>query len=129
MPLLFALIIWELVMALLPMALTAEAGGSPPFSEAWSSPLAAIAVGAGLARLWGAWDSLKGGLLDGISFTLAMGWYLGSLSRYIGSLGELYGSLAGYEPFALSMLTLLVIPGGLLASPMVYIVLSERRRR
>ena len=127
MPLILGLIVWELTLALLPTALTAEAGGTPPLSEDWTSPLAAIAVASG-GGLWGAWDSLKGGLTDAIAYSLSMGWYIGNLSRYIEPLGDLYGELPGYEPFALSMLTLLIIQGRLLAGPLVYLVLYYRSR-
>ena len=80
------------------------------------------------AVLWGAWNSLKGGLTDAIAYSLPMGWYIGNLSRYIEPLGDLYGELPGYEPFALSVLTLLIIQGRLLAGPLVYLVLYYRSR-
>ena len=38
MPLILGLIVWELTRALLPTALTAEAGGTPPLSEDWDIP-------------------------------------------------------------------------------------------
>ena len=124
-PLILSLIAWELTLALLPMALTAEAGRPPPLSDYWVSPLAAITVAAGVAVLWGAWDSIKGDLIDAMIYALAMGWYIASLTRYIEPLGDLYGALPGYEPFALSMMTLLIIPGGLLICPMVYLAVNR----
>ena len=116
MPLILGLIVWGTHPG-------AAAHGADCGGRRYTAPFRGLDIASGShsgcirGGLWGAWDSLKGGLTDAIAYSLSMGWYIGNLSRYIEPLGDLYGELPGYEPFALSMLTLLIIQGRLLAGP------------